>query len=156
MKYFGFYDASVFGLLVEFPEFIRGFDCLLTCSDSSSETIRLKPVIAQPEKRIELGSKLGLSGDDLLNHLRIFDGFDSFIVLKKGALQQLSIVEDIGCFTSERLQFFSAIPPDLRIILDKYSAVRFCSDGVGLNVALEDEILFRKIESKFTRLASVR
>jgi len=155
MKPFGFFDTHIREMLIYFPEFIRGFDCLLTCFDSHSNTTGVTLFEDQPEKRIIVGSMLGVSGNDLLSRLDIFDGFDALLIFRKGLLHTTDRTVKIDRFTSEAFQFINAIPPELEATMSKYNATRFCSDGAGLNIVLEDPDLFARIEKKFHRLDKV-
>lgn len=76
---FGFFDAGINELLRKYPAFVSGYDCLLTCMDSTSETAgalrRLFPTLDV----IALGSFAVVSGDFVLQHReRLFTGFDEF------------------------------------------------------------------------------
>lgn len=76
-----------------------------------------------------------ISGDALLSSSRdIFFGFDEFYVLDNAAYATINSTLPKTYNTSDRTELRTTIPDDLHEAFSALGAVRYASDGCGLNV----------------------
>jgi hypothetical protein len=143
---FGFFDAGINELLRKYPAFVSGYDCLLTCMDSTAETAgalrRLFPTLSV----MTIGSFAVVSGDFALQHReQLFTGFDEFYTFSPGALRGQSVELWKKHFTSDWVELRTSLPDGLRRAFVDSGALTYASDGCGLNVILRDSAVLKKL-----------
>jgi len=136
---FDFFDASINELLQKCPAFVSGYDCLVTCMDSTAETAgalrRLFPMLGVTT----LGSFAVVSGDFALQHReQLFTGFDEFYTFSPGAWRGQNVELWKKHFTSDWVELRTSMPDGLRRAFIDSGALTYASDGCGLNVIVRD------------------
>ena len=150
---FGFFDAGINELLRKYPAFVSGYDCLLTCMDSTSETAgalrRLFPTLDV----IALGSFAVVSGDFVLQHReRLFTGFDEFYAFQPGGWRGQDVELWKKHFTSDWVELRTSVPDELRRAFIDSAALTYASDGCGLNVIVRDDPLLKNLSLIMQRI----
>jgi len=148
--YFGFVDLSLSLMSARFPEFFEHLSMLVTCLDSNPQLssqegwlryLRLRGVEFQLLGRavwIDSNNVLRLLGND-----NPFDGFDEIYLMER-LPKQSAVPEKI--YTSERCNFGGHIPTDFLGSFLEMGAVRYISDGCGMNFACESMEIVKKLE----------
>jgi len=132
---FGFLDSDINALLDACPWFVADADCLLTCIDSgvdTAEMIRYSLALKEVE---QLGRFAVLTGEFVLaNRGNLFTWFDEFYVFNRDAWRGLTESRWERHYTSDTTRLVEAIPEGLRSVYEWSGALRYASDGDGLNV----------------------
>lgn len=133
-------DLSISCLIEEVPAFFDGVSLLLTCVDSSNKVVKnLDPnyLLNQGVSHYaHLGSVLiKAEFADAFKNNYDFSGFDELYLLSENSnLLEYAITEH---FTSDGYEFGDEIPKDFLKIFNELGAIRYLSDGCGLNYVCE-------------------
>ena len=130
---FGFFDADVRALLEQCAWFVERCWCVLTCLDSGMDTARI-PMLHEIGASA-IGRFAVVPGALAIEkRQQLFSGFDEFFVFEDERWRSLDASVWPVQRTSERVELRSALPNELRTTFESWGAVRYASDGVGLNV----------------------
>jgi hypothetical protein len=140
-SYFGFCESSIGFVWQNFPQFFEGFGVTVTCIDST-EKVSSSPTI---KNRIAQGWNLSGVGADALwvpaNELPKFledegmlCGFDE-CYLSRNKPGDVSVEE--GHSTTDGFNFATRVPDNFLRKFESLKAVRYLSDGLGLNFVTE-------------------
>lgn len=141
---FTFIDSDIPELLRSFPEFADGMDCLVTCVDSSMNVRESLAFDLKGYRTLTHGPFVVLEATTILAlQDRLFPGFDEIYYFQTGDWQSSDPGLWERTFTSEQAQFSEDVPQELRDIMKLSHAVRYSSDGYGLNIAAESTTLLR-------------
>jgi hypothetical protein len=132
---FGFFDSRIEALLERCPWFVRRCSCLITCLDSGRNTAdALARCLPKPDVR-SIGQFGLITGETAINMREtIFAGFDEMYVFEGNF--DLAIGPTIWKhqYTTDRIFLRDAVPAELLAAFQASGAVRYASDGSGLNV----------------------
>lgn len=136
---FGFFDASILELLDRSPQFVESHDAVITCIDSGENTASSIANIVSPDSLVTLGKFAVLPGEVILRHkAQIFTGFDELYVFSREGWREIEPSVWKTHFTSDTTELRDSIPNDLRQAFIASRAIRYASDGCGLNVIATD------------------
>ena len=131
----GFFDGGIEALLERCPWFVRRCSCLITCLDSGRNTADAL-ACCLPKSDVRSIGQFGLiTGETAINMREtIFAGFDEMYVFEGNF--DLAIHPTIWKhqYTSDRIFLRDAVPAELLATFQASGAVRYASDGSGLNV----------------------
>lgn len=128
-------DADINGLLEARPDFVSGCDCVITMLDSGKETWRHLRGSINPAGMRQCGAFAVLSGDlTLEKRQELFSGFDECYVFAPGSWRDLNPNLFSEHYTSERTDANESILSAMRLTFVESGALRYASDGVGLNI----------------------
>lgn len=133
-------DLSIPNILEEVPAFFNGVSLLLTCIDSSNEVIaHLDPEYLLSKgitHSAHLGSMLiNVEFAEAFKNNFGFCSFDELYLLPENSnLLKYAITEH---FTSETYELGAEIPENFLKIFNEMGAIRYLSDGCGLNYVCE-------------------
>lgn len=126
-------------LLSVCPWFVQGHDCVVTSIDSDTSTLYGAKKALDPRLVRNIGSFAVIRGDDLIPHIgELFTGFDELYVLRSDSWHGLDPSIWSEKYTSEHVQLDAQIPDKLIAIFESAGALRYASDGCGLNVLVRD------------------
>lgn len=130
----GYFDSSISELLERCPWFVQNCCCLVTCLDSSTETLApLSSVLAEDVTTV--GAFAAIDGSILVEHHAVLSGFDEVYVFGGGKIDTVHPDMFPEHFTSDVLELGGASIPDALLrSMTMSGAKRYASDGVGLNV----------------------
>ncbi len=132
---FAFFDSGIRNLLEARPDFVSGSDCLITMLDSGDDTWSRLRASIKPKDMQQCGPFALLSGEATLEHRhRLFDGFDEFYVFAPGSWRHLDPNLFSEHYTSDRTGANASILNAMRLAFVQSGALRYASDGVGLNI----------------------
>jgi hypothetical protein len=145
---FEFFDTDIAGLLARFPEFAEGMDCRVTCVDSSMDVRDDVRDQIQGLAHDDFGRFIVLAGRDLLGCApALFSGFDEVYFFTDDKWRLADPFRWSEQFTSDRANFGVSVPEYLRSLLEWSGAVRYLSDGCGLNIACETKEILAAVDS---------
>lgn len=148
-RHVAFIDFDIASLLTVYPEFASSYCCLITCLDSSSDVVGAFSSSYKHVNFESFGTFVLISGEDLVAHRNVFNGFDEVYYFEKTVwAQKLSTLKStLWCehFTSDNVDVTKNIPSTLSNILIKSEAIRFTSDGCGLNLICESYDVLTKV-----------
>ncbi len=133
-------DLSIPSILEEVPAFFDGVSLLLTCVDSSNKVVAHLDPEYLLSKGITYSAHLGsmlINAEfaEAFKNNYDFSGFDELYLLSENSnLLKYAITEH---FTSDGYEFGNEIPNDFLKIFNEMGAIRYLSDGCGLNYACE-------------------
>ncbi len=141
---FTFVDSDISELLRSFPEFADAMDCLITCVDSSMKVRESLAFYLKDYPALTHGPFVVLEAATILAlQDRLFPGFGEIYYFRRGDWKSSDPGLWEKTFTSERVHFSESVPQELRDIMKFSHAVRYSSDGCGLNIAAESTTLLR-------------
>lgn len=136
----GFLWSDLNSLLDRFPWFVSGLDCLFTSIDSGPSTADILRHDLPFEIIRTLGSLGIISGDLLLsNRDLLLTGFDELYVLRPDTWRNLDGSLWSRRYTTDVLHLTATIPDRLASMLTASKALRYASDGDGLNVIVSSQ-----------------
>lgn len=130
MMYAAYFDCDVRDLLDICPWFVAEHVCVITAIDSNPEVF--KTDMAELGGASEYGRAVAVPGTRLLADTDMFSGFDEIFVVQS-ELASPSAIGD-GIYTSELVKVSNEIPEELARQFLALKAIRFASDGDGLNL----------------------
>jgi hypothetical protein len=139
--YFGHLEGSISSLAEKVPEFFSNFSILITCLDSTLDIQTLTKWIDYVKKKECNFEMIGRSMwvppsfvPEIFQDNRTFFGFDELYLLKHFPKKEI-IIENT--FTTDGYDFSSTIPSDFFHYFQDLEAVRYLSDGLGINFGCE-------------------
>ena len=145
--YSAFIDSDINSLLDAVPDFANGLDCLITFLDSDTPKADAVRREIEPFEFETVGSGVVVSGAALLDVRSDFlTGFDEIYYFRKGSWRATDPKLFERHFTTERTQFKSGLPDVFTEIFRMSGAVRYTSDGAGLNLVCEDPNLMSAVK----------
>lgn len=152
--YCGLVDAKISDVYDHLPGFFHSFDLLVTRLDSS---VSLKDIRKWVEYIAHSGWQYQILGDAVwissnyvdrvFHEQKTFFGFDE-VYLLRGVPKNTPPGEH---FTSDGYDFSKEVPARFIECMTHVGAVRYLSDGCGLNFACESQELADKLASLSTR-----
>ena len=143
---FAYLDADISTLLERAPWFADDLDCMITCVDSSRDVAKvLEGVLNERRARVH-GRFMVLAGSDLVtSHSHVLVGFDEVYLFPRDVWRRTEPSIWQRTFTSEQCQFQRGVPSELLRIMKASGALRYASDGCGLNVAAESSNVLQNL-----------
>ncbi len=130
-----FPNRTIAALLKSCPWFIRDLDCVLTCFDSNPETVGYVHGPLFLRDSWQLGPFAVIRGNRLLEVAEFFFcGFDEFYVVRPETWHALAPSIWSEKWTSERFHANLGVPQQVKEAFSNSMALRYASDGDGLNV----------------------
>lgn len=148
--YSGFTDSSISHVHENLPEYFEDLFLLISCLDSGKDFVtssKFLSILTSNSLECEILSNCLLispcNTEQLFRIGKIFTHFDEIYLFKKKPTDILRIEQS---FTTDGYNFGSNVPNEFIDIFKKVGAVRYLSDGCGLNFACESVELVRKLE----------
>ncbi len=156
IEYRGYYGgfiegATISDVYVEFPEFFDSLHLLIARLDSSQSHNDLSQWLAYVKENFEnyviLTNTVWVDQKSVGNLFRdgkTFVHFDEIYLLNNSPVKDLSVCEH---FTSDSSDFSKKVPSAFLEEFKRAGAIRYLSDGCGLNFFCESRTLAEKIFS---------
>ena len=149
--YFGHIEGSISSLVEKVPDLYANFSMLITCLDSTSDLPTLNKWIEYIKKKncnFEIvGKSIWIPPfivPEIFEDNRTFFGFDEFYLLNHSPKKEI-IIDNV--FTTDSYDFNSTIPDQFLKYFQELGAVRYLSDGIGINFGCESIELFHRLLS---------
>jgi len=148
----GFVDLRIADIAEPCPEFFEGFALLITCLDSSPDVVTLSRWVTYLKSKewrpLPIGRAVFIPAENtggLLEDRQTFFGFDEVYLLKEELPRELPHPTD-RAYTTDGFDFGESVPDAFWRYFANVGAVRYVSDGVGLNFACESRGCVQRLE----------
>ena len=145
-NYCGWADLKLPNVYELFPEFFQGFSMLITCLDSSPGIDWSGGIDLENHKKwgTELINKMLYVTEpkfkDIFEDRNTFNGFDEIFLFR-----EKPFLTPNKYFTTDVANFGNQVPEEFLSYFKTSGAIRYLSDGLGLNFVCESKIILEKI-----------
>lgn len=144
--YYGTIDANIRDVIKNYPEFFHLFNGVITCLDSAPKPgtyYKLEDNILKDIKYTIANGDIWIEKKSIISSLdRLMCNYSEIYLLPEKPDVDIQIGD---VFTAERAQFIEEIPKEFLRVFKELSAIRYLSDGYGLNFVCESETIAQKL-----------